>query len=104
MKRVCASSMTNPITPSMEDSMSNTLKPLFRRGQWLANGKFAYKIVRCRSDGAVTLRDCFGAEFTTTPAHIEKSNYRVVKHKPRYANLVTRGLEGHEATRPRRTV
>lgn len=54
-------------------------------GQWLGNGKHAYKVVRtinCRN--VVVLENNYG-EFETRLNHLVVGKYRVLSRKPAYA-------------------
>lgn len=60
----------------------------YRPGQWLGNGKRAYKFVRMRRGfGAplLVLEDTSGMPFETTQKALEAGGYQPLTHKPRYA-------------------
>lgn len=58
----------------------------FERGQWLGNGKRAYKVMRTyRSSDRVILRGAY-VEFETSGEKLVRAGYRALVRKPRYAN------------------
>lgn len=67
---------------------SRDSRPAYRAGQWLGNGRRAYKFVRMRHKFGVplvVLEDAAGMLFETTQKALEAGGYQPLAHKPRYA-------------------